>query len=99
MGNKDPQIVGKQLDRAGNTLYRVITAGTHTTAGGDASETIVDEIVESTDIVMVGIKTEGSSPVTCDAFAAGSGQITVTMSGDPSTDHVLQYVVFRRTDS
>jgi hypothetical protein len=75
--------------------HHVVTAGTHTTAGGDASESITDATVLATDTVMVMIKTEGSTPVTCDAATAAAGSITVTMSADPSTDHVLQYVVYR----
>lgn len=70
-------------------------AGTHTTAGGDASETISVPGVLASDIVMVMIKTEGGSPVTCDRATAAADEINVTMSGDPSNDHVLQYVVYR----
>lgn len=72
-------------------------AGTFTTVGGDAAETISVAGVVATDIVQVMIKTEGASPVTCDAAAAATDQIDVTMSADPSNDHVLQYVVFRAT--
>jgi len=75
-------------------LAGIKKAGTFTTLGGDAAESIVDADVVATDVVMVSIHTEGASPVTCDAAAAGAGSIAVTMSADPSTDHVLQYVVY-----
>lgn len=70
-------------------------AGTFTTAGGDASETISVPGVAATDIVAVTVKMAGVSPESIVAAAANTDQIDVTMSGDPSTDHVLQYVVFR----
>jgi hypothetical protein len=73
----------------------VKAAGTHTTAGGDASESITAAAVVSTDIVVVTVKTAGATPRSVVAAAAGTGSIAVTMSGDPSTDHVLQYVVYR----
>jgi len=43
----------------------------------------------------VQLHTEGATPVTVDAAAAGTGDIDVTMSADPSTDHVLSYQVLR----
>lgn len=95
---KDPAVVGRMLDKDTDViLWKVVSAGTHTTAGGDASETITDAEVLATDVVMVMIKTEGATPVTCDRAAAAAGSIAVTMSADPSTDHVLQYVVFRQS--
>lgn len=75
--------------------HAVVAAGTFTTAGGDASETITVAGALSTDTVSVSVKTAGSTPRTVTAAAAASGSIAVTMSGDPSTDHVLQYHVFR----
>lgn len=70
-------------------------AGTFTTAGGDASETITVTGAAATDIVCVTIKTKGASPVSIAAATAATNAINVTMSADPSTDHVLQYVVLR----
>lgn len=70
-------------------------AGTFTTAGGDASETITVTGAVATDIVMVTVKTAGGTPRSVVAAAANTDAIDVTMSGDPSTDHVLQYTVFR----
>jgi hypothetical protein len=70
-------------------------AGTFTTAGGDASESIAVTGAVATDVVVVTVKTAGATPRSVVAAAAGTDAIAVTMSGDPSTDHVLQYVVYR----
>lgn len=70
-------------------------AGTFTTAGGDASETITVTGATGTDVVNVTVKTAGGTPRSVVAATAASNAINVTMSGDPSTDHVLQYVVYR----
>lgn len=70
-------------------------AGTFTTAGGDASETITVTGAAATDIVCVTVKTAGVSPRSIVASTAATNAINITMSGDPSTDHVLQYVVLR----
>lgn len=70
-------------------------AGDHTTAGGDAAETIAVVGALDTDIVIVTVKTAGATPRSVVAAAADADEIDVTMSGDPSTDHVLSYVVLR----
>lgn len=70
-------------------------AGTFTTAGGDAAEAITVTGAAATDIVQVTVKTAGGTPRSIVAAAAATNAINVTMSGDPSTDHVLQYVVLR----
>lgn len=70
-------------------------AGTFTTLGGDASESITVAGAAATDIVAVTVKTVGATPRSIVASAAALNAINVTLSGDPSTDHVLQYVVLR----
>lgn len=75
--------------------YDVFAAGNFTTAGGDATESITVAGMLASDLVLVQLKTKGASPVTLAGAAAAAGAITVTMSGDPSTDHVLSYVVLR----
>ena len=74
---------------------RVIAAGTFTTLGGDANETITVTGAAATDIVSVTLKTAGVSPVTILSAAAATNAINVVLSANPSTDHVLQYVVIR----
>lgn len=70
-------------------------ASTFTTAGGDADESISVPGVLGTDIAIVTVKTAGGTPRSIVAAAAGTDAIAVVMSGDPSTDHVLQYMVLR----
>lgn len=96
---KNPLPIGKVQDYSGSVMsYMIVTAGTFTTAGGDATETITDSLIEAGDLAFVQLETEGSTPVTVDAAAVSAGTITVTMSADPSTDHVLAYQVIRLID-
>lgn len=76
-------------------LASPVASGVYTTAGGDATESITVSDCASGDIAIVTVKTAGATPRSVVAAAAGSAAITVTMSDDPSTDHVLQYVVLR----
>jgi hypothetical protein len=81
---------------AGITPSHVVKyAGRFTTAGGDASESISVAGVVATDQVVVSVHTAGGTPRSVVAAAAGTDAIDVTMSGDPSTDHVLTYMVLR----
>ena len=73
----------------------VLAAGTFTTVGGDATESITVTGAASGDIAIVTLKTAGAVPRTITTASVGTNAITVTMSGDPSTDHVLQYIVVR----
>lgn len=83
------------VDGAAAPAFSAIAAGTFTTLGGDASESIPVSGCLATDIVVVTVKTAGATPRSIVAAAAGSNAIAVTLSGDPLLDHVLQYVVFR----
>lgn len=73
----------------------VVYMGTFTTVGGDASEAISIPGVVATDRIAVTVKTAGATPRSIVAATAATDAINVTLSGDPSTDHVLQYIVFR----
>lgn len=75
--------------------HKVIAAGAFTTLGGDANEAITVSGMTSSDVAIVTVKTAGATPRTVTTAAAASGQINVVLSGDPSTDHVLNYVVHR----
>lgn len=93
---REQQLLASVLAYVGaNPTYIAKYAGTFTTAGGDASETITVTGAASTDIAIVTVKTAGATPRSIVAAAAGTNSIAVTLSDDPSTDHVLQYVVFR----
>ena len=84
--------VKEYLDQASRVVKY---SGTFTTAGGDATESIPVTGALSTDIVVVTVKTAGATPRSIVAATGASNAITVTLSGDPSTDHVLQYAVLR----
>ncbi len=90
-------VVKADLDSGISASHMVVYSGSHTTAGGDAAEVITVTGALATDVAVCMLHTEGSSPVTLDAAAAATDAINVTMSGDPSTDHVIKYVVFRAT--
>lgn len=70
-------------------------AGTHTTVGGAASEDITVTGAAATDIVSATLRQKGATPRTILTALAATDKITLTFSGDPSTDHKVDYVVFR----
>lgn len=72
-----------------------IAAGEFTTAGGDAAESITVAGLVATDRVVASLAQVGSTPRTILTAIAGTGAIAVTMSGDPSTDHKINYACFR----
>lgn len=72
-------------------------AGKHTTAGGDATEVITVTGLLTTDVVHVTVQTAGATPRSIVAAVLTANTITVTMSDDPSTDHILAYSVLRAT--
>ena len=74
--------------------FSAVIVGTASTTAG-ASQTLSVSGVLATDAVLVSVKTAGATPRSIVAASAGTNSISVTMSGDPSTDHVLQYVVIR----
>lgn len=70
-------------------------AGRFTTLGGDAAESIPVVGVLATDEVHVSVRVAGATPRSVVASVTAADAINVTMSGDPSTDHVLTYSVLR----
>lgn len=73
----------------------IVASGSFTTLGGDANEAIIISGCLSTDVALVELKVAGATPRTILTRAAAAGQINVVLSGDPSTDHVLSYVLIR----
>lgn len=80
----------------GTEMYSILKIGTFTTAGGDASESITVTDMVSTDTALVWVQKAGATPRTVNSWTSGTGAIAVTLSGDPSTDHVLGYIVVRQ---
>lgn len=91
----DDAVSLEHLDAAITPSHIVVYAGEFTTAGGDTDETISVAGVVATDLCVVTLHTAGASPVTIVDASCGTDQIDVDMSADPSTDHVLTYVVYR----
>lgn len=75
----------------------VVLAGSFTTVGGDVNEVIANALILNTDLAVVVMQAVGAAPVTIISAVCAAGQINVTMSADPSNDHILSYFVFRAT--
>jgi uncharacterized protein with GYD domain len=74
------------------SVSQAVMAGKFTTQGGDAIEVISAPGVEATDVVVVSLQAQGATPRTILKAVPTANTITVTMSGDPSTDHVIAWV-------
>lgn len=75
--------------------FYVFAAGNFTTVGGDVNEAITVTGATASDIAVVVVKTNGGIARTVVTSAAATGAVNVVMSGDPSNDHVLSYLVLR----
>ncbi len=73
----------------------VYAAGAFTTEGGDAVESIAITGATSSDVAIVTLKSVGGTPRTIITAISTTNAITVTLSGNPSTDHVLSYLLLR----
>lgn len=88
-------MINKQANSSVGAPYFVKFAGTFTTVGGDANESITVTGMTSSDIAIVTLKAKGAVPRTILTAAANTNAIDVVLSGDPSTDHVISYMVLR----
>jgi len=75
--------------------YKRVFAGEHTTEGGNAAEAVTVEGVKASDLVLATPHTAGGTARTLLTAVATDDTITFTFSGDPSTTHVVTYVVYR----
>ena len=75
--------------------FAVFAAGTFASVGSDAVEDIAVAGAIVGDICFVQVQTKGAVARTIAKAIVVAGSITVTLSADPSTDHVLNYVVLR----
>ena len=75
--------------------FGAVSAGEFTTVAGSATQTISLPGVLASDIVVCSLAAQGGTPRTILTAATTAGTVTVVMSGDPSTTHVISYVVFR----
>lgn len=82
----------KQAKKLAQELFATVE---HTTLGGGADEVVYIPGVKASDVVAVVLKTPGLVARTVSKWVVAAGKVTVTMSGDPSTDHVLILIVCR----
>lgn len=94
-GNYPEQRFNQRERKLLQSVAQYAQAGKHETAGGDATEVISVPGATSADIALVTLQTAGAVPRTVVRAAAGTDNITVTMSGDPSTDHVLCWALIK----
>lgn len=97
--------INVKLESAGNlvspaagavaTGYVCILAGKHTTAGGDANEAITATGAVATDIALVTMQTQGTGSRTILSAVPATDAINVVLSGDPSTNHIIAWAIFR----
>lgn len=83
------------LDESIAPAFVVKFAGQHTTAGGDANETATVTGVLATDIAIATIEDNGTNDVTLLQAAAAANAVNFTLSADPGTDCVINYIVLR----
>jgi len=76
-------------------IQHTVVAGLFTTLGGDATEVISNVVINAGDTALVLVQKAGGTPRTVDSVVVTDDTLTITMSGDPSTDHKLAYFVFR----
>ena len=91
----DDAVSLEHLDAGITPGLLVVAAGIFTTAGGDANETITVAAALGTDTVLVWVQKAGATPRTVDTITPAAGSIGLVLSGDPSTDHKLAYIVYR----
>jgi len=85
------------LDESIAPAFVVKFAGQHTTAGGDANETATVTGVLATDIAIATIEDNGTNDVTLLQAAAAANAVNFTLSADPGTDCIINYIVLRIT--
>ncbi len=94
-GLSDNAVSLEHLDSGVEMSHVVKYAGKHTTVGGAAAEAITVSGVAATDVVLVTLQTEGSTPRSIVKAVPSTNTITVTFSGDPAADHIVAYQVLR----
>lgn len=93
--DKDGNISSSGSINGLSASHSVIQAGTFTTAGGDANESITATGAAATDLAFVVIRTVGVTPRTLLTSVAATNAINLVFSGDPSTDHVVCWQLLR----
>lgn len=91
----DDAVSIENIDSGAKPIYLTVGAGIFSTLGGDANESITVTGCVGTDTAVVWVQKAGGTPRTVDTITPGTGSVAVVMSGDPSTDHKLGWLVIR----
>ncbi|MDF1551936.1 MAG: hypothetical protein P1P84_02685 [Deferrisomatales bacterium] len=76
--------------------YYIAYAGVHTTLGGAAAEAVTVTGALTTDILVAQLIDKGSTPrLLSDAIISAADTVTLTFADDPSTDHLVSYMILR----
>lgn len=92
---RDGAITLAKLASGVTPAFVVVYAGQHTTAGGDAAESATVTGALATDIAIASIEDNGTNNVTLLQTAAAANAVNFTLSADPSTDAIINYLVLR----
>lgn len=77
------------------TSSMLLTAAQYTTVGGAAAEAITIAGVAATDLAFVQVVNNGTANVTVLEAACTADTLTVTFSGNPGADAVINYQILR----
>lgn len=92
--DKDGNISATNVDNSLASHY-VVDAGSFTTIGGDADESIPAVGALDTDIAFVQLKVKGATPRTILTAIADTDEIVLEFSGDPADDHEVSWQLLR----
>lgn len=84
-----------KLDAGIAPSHIVKYAARYTTTGGAAAEAITLTGALAADLSFVRLVDDGTNNVTISSWAMSAGTLTVTFSGDPGNDAVIEYQVLR----
>lgn len=87
------EALAQQLDAAQSHFVKF--AARYTTVGGAAAEAIAVAGLLSTDLVFVRIVDDGTLNRTLVGWTAAANVLTVTFSGNPGNDEIIEYFVLR----
>jgi hypothetical protein len=79
------------------TFMAMFLDDSFTTVGGAAAEAITITGVAATDKAIVSLLDNGTNNVSIVSAVCTTNTLTVTFSGDPGNDTVINYVIFRAT--
>ena len=75
--------------------HSVVFAANHTTTGGGAAEVITVTGALATDIPFTTLQDDGTNDVTIASSVVTEDTLTITFSGDPSSDTIISYQILR----